>query len=49
MLRDITLENINLTLRDEALRLGPVENFSAKNVVLNGKPYVLPSADKPKS
>ena len=48
VLRDITLENINLTLRDEALRLGPVENFSAKNVVLNGKPYVPPAADKPK-
>lgn len=36
---DIRLENINLKLTNERLRLGPVENLVMKNVIINGKPY----------
>jgi len=43
-LRDITLENIDVTLGTDALALGPVENFQIKNVVVNGRPYVPPAA-----
>ncbi len=39
----ITLENINLTLTDEKLELGEVvKNLTAKNVVVNGKPFEKP-------
>jgi hypothetical protein len=36
------LENVTLTLADEKFTLGVVENLSFKNVIVNGKPYVLP-------
>ncbi len=42
VLRDFTLENINLTLTDEHFAPGPIENFVVKNVTVNGKP--LPPA-----
>jgi polygalacturonase len=34
---DITLENIDVTLRDERLKLGNVKNITAKIVMVNGK------------
>jgi alpha-L-rhamnosidase len=40
---DITLENINLTLKNERLRLGEVENLVIKNVIVNGKPLANPN------
>ena len=43
-LSDIALENFNLTLADEKFALGPVEDLSLKNVVVNGKPYAPPAA-----
>ena len=39
ILRDITLENIDVTLADEKFALGAVENLVLKNVVVNGKPF----------
>jgi polygalacturonase len=42
VIRDFTLENVTLTLADEKFTLGVVENLSFKNVIVNGKPYVLP-------
>ena len=39
---DITLENINLTLTNERLRLGEVENLVIKNVIVNGKEFKAP-------
>ncbi len=41
-LRDITLENIAVTLANPALDLGATENLTVKNVVVNGQPYVPP-------
>jgi len=46
-LRDITLENINVKLDDEKLALGQVQNLVVKNVVVNKRPYVLPSPPAP--
>jgi polygalacturonase len=40
---DITLENINLTLKNDRLRLGEVENLVIKNVIVNGKPLENPN------
>lgn len=40
---DITLENINLTLKNDRLRLGDVENLVIKNVIVNGKPLANPN------
>ncbi len=48
VLTDFTLENIDVKLRDEPLRLGPVENFSVKNVAINGKPFTPPAASEAK-
>ena len=42
-LRDITLENIDLTLADEKFALGPTENLVVKNVRVNGRAFVLPA------
>jgi alpha-L-rhamnosidase len=42
ILRDITLENIDLKLSDEKFMLGPTENFVVKNVVLNGQGWTPP-------
>ncbi len=46
-IRDFTLENITLTLADETLALGVVKDLVCKNVVVNGKPYVLPPMVEP--
>lgn len=42
-LRDITLENLDLTLADEKFPVGQVENLVLKNVVVNGKPFTVPA------
>lgn len=42
VLRDITLENLDLKLSDEKFALGPTENFVVKNLRVNGKAYVMP-------
>ncbi len=42
-LRDLTLENFDLTLADEKFTLGPTENLTVKNVRVNGKAFVLPA------
>lgn len=42
-LRDITLENLELKLADEKFALGPTENLVVKNIVVNGKAFVLPA------
>jgi polygalacturonase len=42
-IRNITLENIQLTLTDEHFALGQVENLQLKNVQVNGKDFVLPA------
>jgi len=42
-LRDITLENLDLTLADEKFPVGQVENLVLKNVVVNGKPFSVPA------
>ena len=44
VLRDITLENVNIKLGNDRFAPGPTENCVVKNVVVNGKPYVLPAA-----
>lgn len=41
-LENFTLENINVTLQDEKFTLGDVKNLVIKNVIVNGKPLVLP-------
>ncbi len=41
-LRDITLENIDLTLEDAVFKPKDVKNLVAKNVVLNGSVYQVP-------
>ncbi len=38
-IRDVRLENIELTLADEKLELGAAENLVATNVVVNGRPF----------
>jgi polygalacturonase len=48
VIRDITLENIDLKLADEKLALGIVENLQLKNVKVNGRDYVLPAPVPPK-
>jgi alpha-L-rhamnosidase len=47
LLRDITLENIDVTLTDDRFRLGPVENLVLKNVRVNGRDFVLPPVTPP--
>jgi len=48
ILRDITLENIDVKLADENFRTGAVENLVMKNVTVNGRPFaVAPPAPKP--
>lgn len=47
VLRDITLENIDVTLAEERFRLGPVENLVWKNVKVNGREFVPPSVTPP--
>lgn len=43
VIRDFTLENVELKLDDEQLLLGVVENLQLKNVVINGKPFQAPA------
>ncbi len=43
LLRDITLENIDLKLKDETFTVGQVENLVMNNVVVNGRPFILPA------
>lgn len=47
VLRDITLENVDVQLADGNFRLGPVENLQLKNVTVNGKPFVPPAVTPP--
>jgi alpha-L-rhamnosidase len=49
VLKDITFENVTVTLRDERLQLGPTENLVVKNVNVNGRPFTLPVVGAPKS
>ena len=42
VLRDITLENVAVLLADEEFNVGPIENLRLNNVVVNGRPYMLP-------
>ena len=42
-LRDITLEDIDVTLADEVFAPGPVQNLALNNVVVNGKPFSVPA------
>jgi alpha-L-rhamnosidase len=51
-LRDFTFENIDVKLdpangRDR-LVLGKIENFTAKNVTINGQPYAAPASAEQK-
>ena len=48
-IRNITLENIQLTLTDANFAPGTVENLQLKNVQVNGKPFVAPAPAAPKS
>ena len=41
-LSDFTFENINVTLRNPTLSRGEVDNFTFKNVVVNGQPVDAP-------
>jgi polygalacturonase len=43
VIRDITLENIEVKLTNNRLSLGPTKNFTLKNVNVNGKPFELPA------
>ena len=42
-LRDITVENVNITLDNDRFAPGPIENIAWKNVVVNKRPYELPA------
>jgi alpha-L-rhamnosidase len=42
VLRDITLENVAVTLDKPELTRGPVENLVVRNVVINGQPFTPP-------
>ncbi len=44
VLRDVTLENVRMDLKDGHLELGQVENLVLKNVVINGRPFTAPVA-----
>ncbi len=47
VLRDITLENIDVKLGNDRLALGKTENLVVKNVVVNGQPYTPPAPAAP--
>jgi len=47
VLRDITLENVDVQLTENRFRLGPVENLQLRNVTVNGQPFVLPAVTPP--
>ncbi len=42
---DITLENIDVTLKSEKLNVGKVSNFKMENVTVNGKPFSSKAAE----
>ena len=42
---DITLENIEVTLKSEKLEVGKVNNITATNLMVNGKPFSIKSAE----
>jgi alpha-L-rhamnosidase len=44
LISDLTLENLDLTLKNETLKVGPVANFTMKNVRVNGKPFSVQPA-----
>jgi len=44
VLRDITLENVNVQLDNERFAPGSIQNFVLKNVVVNKRPFQLPAA-----
>lgn len=46
VLRDITLENVDIQLAEDRFRLGPVENLVLKNVKVNGKEFVPPAVTR---
>ncbi len=43
-LRDITLENFDVSLASEKFELGDVKNLVLKNVRVNGNPYLAPAS-----
>jgi hypothetical protein len=43
VLRDITLENVVVQMADEEFSVGQIENLTLNNVVVNGRPYLLPA------
>lgn len=43
VIRDITLENIEVKLTNNQFVLGPTQNFTLKNVNVNKKPFELPA------
>ena len=47
LLRDFTLENIDVQLAEERFRLGPVENLVLRNVKVTGREYVAPKPTAP--
>jgi len=47
VLRDITLENVDVQLKENRFRLGPVENLVLANVRVNGEPFVPPAVTPP--
>jgi polygalacturonase len=47
VLRDITLENVDVKLADGNFRLGPVENLQLRNITVNGQPFVPPAVTPP--
>lgn len=47
VLRDITLENVDVQLTEERFRLGPVENLVLKNVKVNGRDFDAPKPTPP--
>lgn len=42
---DITLENIDVQLRDEKFNVGHIDNLKTKNVKVNGKPFAVKMAE----
>ena len=48
VLRDITLENIDVKLDKDRLQVGAPDALTLKNVIVNGQAYVLPPPEAPK-
>jgi polygalacturonase len=43
---DITLKNIDVKLNSDELVFDPVKNFNVESVIINGKPFSLPSTNR---